>query len=99
MGISFRTMAEETSFKNKIKVCIFGGIGAGKSCLVNSVLGQTALVEKQFSEDVCHRTEYIPATLDGAPVVMIETPGLDGQGLSFSKTKMELESNLESVDK
>ena len=92
-------MAEETLFKNQTKVCIFGGIGAGKSCLVNSVLGQTYVVEKQFSDDVCQQTDYIPATLDGAPVVMIETPGLDGQGLSFSKIKIELASSLKSVDK
>ena len=64
-----------------------------------SVLGQTSVLEKQFSDDVCQQTDYFPATLDGAPVVMIETPGLDGQGLSFSKIKIELASSLKSVDK
>ena len=92
--------SKEHGTENQTKTAIFGGIGAGKSFLVNSILGRKCVKEERIRRELPKQNEYIKDMWNGSPVLIIETPGLDGQGLAFSKAMSSLESNIiESIDK
>ena len=65
---------------DRIHIGIFGKRNAGKSSLINAVTSQNLAIVSDIKGTTTDPVQKAMELLPLGPVVMIDTPGLDGEG-------------------
>lgn len=88
----------ETPSANRVHIGIFGRRNAGKSSLLNAVTGQNLAVVSDVkgttTDPVIKAMELLPL----GPVVLIDTPGIDDEGLLGQKRMEKSDQILNKTD-
>lgn len=71
---------EQTPLSNRTHIAIYGNRNAGKSALLNAIVGQEVSLVSEFKGTTTDPVQKTMELLPLGPVVFIDTAGLDDQG-------------------
>lgn len=88
----------ETASGQRVHIAFFGRRNAGKSSLVNAVTGQSLAVVSDVAGTTTDLVKKAMEILPLGPVVIIDTPGLDDEGLLGELRVKKAREAMETAD-
>lgn len=88
----------ETQSAERIHIGFFGNRNAGKSSIVNAITGQPTAVVSEVAGTTTDPVKKTMELLPIGPVVIIDTPGFDDEGMLGEKRVMTTKSILNMTD-
>ena len=88
----------ETPSGERLHIGIFGRRNAGKSSLINAITGQDLAIVSDVKGTTTDPVKKAMELLPLGPVVLIDTPGLDDEGLLGQKRMEKALQTLRQTD-
>ena len=88
----------QTQSAERVHIGFFGDRNAGKSSIVNAITGQSTAVVSELAGTTTDPVKKTMELLPIGPVVIIDTPGFDDEGILGKKRVMTTKSILNMTD-